>query len=146
MREKKIIGRKDKVCIPELAIENVSAKIDTGAYTSSIHCHYIEEIEIDGKTALCFELFDPNNEHYNYKKNIFNIYKQKHIKSSSGHTEKRYIIKTNILLFGELYPIELSLSKRGTMKYPILIGRKLLNKKFVVDTSKNNLSYKASRK
>lgn len=145
MKEKRIIGRKDKVCIPDLGIENVSVKIDTGAYTSSIHCHHIEEVEIDGKAAICFELFDPKHKNYTHKEIVADIYKQKQIKSSTGHTEKRYIIKTTIMLFGELYPIELSLSKRGTMKYPILIGRKLLNKKFIVDTSKNNLSYKASR-
>jgi hypothetical protein len=142
MIEKKIIGRKDFASFPELGLEKVAIKIDTGAYTSSIHCHHIEEITIDGERLICFDLFDPDHKNYSNQKFTTSKYKQKVIKSSSGHAEKRFVIKTNILLFGIEYPIELSLSERGTMKYPILIGRKLLKKKFIVDTAKINLSFK----
>jgi len=142
MIEKKLIGRRDIANFPELGLEKVPIKIDTGAYTSSIHCHHIEEITVDGEHLICFDLFDPNHKNYIDRKITTNKYKQKMIKSSSGHAEKRFVIKTNILLYGIEYPIELSLSERGTMKYPILIGRKLLKKKFIVDPSKINLSFK----
>jgi hypothetical protein len=146
MKEKKIIGRKDRVNFPKLGLENVLVKIDTGAYTSSIHCHHIEEIEIDGQKAIRFELFDPDHKHYIDKPFIVTNYLQKKIKSSTGHCTKRFIIKTNIQLFDMVYPIDLSLSERGTMKHPILIGRKLLNRRFIVDTTKINLSFKYRHK
>lgn len=146
MSEKIIIGRKDKISFPALGIEYVLAKIDTGAYTSSIHCHHIEEIEKDGQKALSFELFDPEHSHYLNRKFVVTSYKQKRIKSSSGHSEKRFVINTTIRLFNKIYPIQLSLAERGTMKHPILIGRKLLSKRFIIDPSKINLSFKFENK
>ncbi|HOO83618.1 MAG TPA: RimK/LysX family protein [Prolixibacteraceae bacterium] len=146
MNEKILIGRKDKACFPELDIEYVPVKIDTGAYTSSIHCHHIEEIEHEGKQAISFELFDPEHSHYKHQKFIVTDYKQKKIKSSSGHSEKRYLISTSIKLFNKVYPIQMSLTERGSMKYPVLLGRKILKKKFIVDPAKINLSFKHEHK
>ncbi|MBN2807380.1 MAG: ATP-dependent zinc protease [Prolixibacteraceae bacterium] len=141
MREKLIIGRKDLANFPELELENIAVKIDTGAFTSSIHCDKIEEIEHEGESAIRFQLLDPTHEWYNGKTFVFKKYKLKKIKSSSGHSELRYIIRTKIELFRKIYPVELSLSERGDMKYPVLLGRKLLRKRFLIDPSKQNLSY-----
>lgn len=142
MSEKLFIGRKDKADFPEFGLENIDVKTDTGAYSSSIHCHHIVEKEIDGRKVIQFELLDPSHEEYNEKRFTTANYKIKTIKNSFGITEDRYIIETQIILFGKIYPIELSLSERGEMKYPVLLGRKLLNKKFNVNTDKTNLSYK----
>lgn len=140
MKEKKIIGRKDFADFPELGIQNIAIKIDTGAYTSSIHCHDIKELEINGIKHIQFQLLDPSHDLYNNKHYTTSNYTLKNIKSSTGHSEKRFIIKTIIQLFNNKYPIQLSLSERGEMKYPVLIGRKLLSGKFIVDPSKYDLS------
>lgn len=145
MKSKLIIGRKDKADFPELKIKNIDIKIDTGAYTSSIHCHHIEERVVDNKKVIKFELLDPSYSQYKKKEFITESYSEKRIKNSFGNTEKRFIIKTSIKLFDTDFPIELSLSERGEMKYPVLIGRKLLVGKFIVDPSKYNLSYKMKR-
>ena len=68
------------------------------------------------------------------------------MKNSFGESEERFVVQTNIVLFGEEYPIHLSLGQRGDMTYPILIGRRLLNKRFIVDPSQKNVSYKKKRK
>ncbi|MFA9391778.1 MAG: ATP-dependent zinc protease [Prolixibacteraceae bacterium] len=141
MKEKLIIGRKDFAHFPELELENIAVKIDTGAYTSSIHCHQIEEIELDGEKAIRFQLLDPTHQDYNDQVFVFKNFKLKSVKSSTGQAELRYIIKTKISLFGRRYPIELSLSERGEMRYPVLLGRKLLRKRFLVDPSLQNLSF-----
>lgn len=146
MIEKKIIGRKDIADFPKLELKNISVKIDTGAYTSSIHCNQIEEILSNGKKAIRFGLLDPDHNKYNKKTFVIEKYTKKRIRSSNGFIEERFIIFSEIKLFGEVYPIELSLSERGMMKYPVLIGRKLLNKRFIVDTAKVNLSYKYENK
>ncbi len=73
-------------------------------------------------------------------------YKKRRVKNSSGSSEQRFVVETTIVIFEEEYPITLSLSERSDMKYPILLGRKLLNKRFIVDTSKQNLSHKMKRK
>ncbi|WP_299452586.1 RimK/LysX family protein [uncultured Microscilla sp.] len=138
---KTVIGRYDKADFPELMLKNLSVKTDTGAYTSSIHCHDIQEIEAEGEAYIEFYLLDPSHPKYVHKKFKTKQYERKVIKSSFGESEERYIISTIIIMFGQEYPIELSLSERSNMKYPVLLGRKFLNKKFVVDTSVKNVSF-----
>lgn len=141
MKKKKLIGRSDKADFPDLDLYDIDIKIDTGAYTSAIHCHKIKEKEINDQRMISFVLLDPSHPQYNKKQYQAKIHKEKLVKSSNGKAEKRYIIKTKILLFGKKYSIELSLSERGEMRYPVLIGRKLLRGKFIVDSELSNLSF-----
>lgn len=141
----KTIGRIDKADFPELHLQDIYIKIDTGAYTSSIHSHDIQEVELNGEKHIEFKLLDPS--YSKYKDIVFKVknYKEKMVKSSFGATEQRFIIKTAVVIFDQEYPIELSLSERGDMKSPILIGRKFLKKQFIVDASLKNISYKLKR-
>ncbi len=140
-----IIGRKDKVDFPELGLINIDVKIDSGAFTSSMHCHNIALATVGDKKVLKFNLLDPSHKKYNEKEYTFARFRQKLVKSSNGMVEERFLIKTNILLFGTLSPIELTLTERGDMKYPVLIGRKLLTGAYLVDPSAVNLSYKQKK-
>ncbi len=141
-----IIGRIDKADFPELNLKEIDLKVDTGAYTSAIHCHEVKEVESNGKKHIEFKLLDPS--HPEYKEIIFKVknYTAKAIKSSFGSVEQRFIIKTNIIIFDQEYPIELSLSDRSDMNFPILLGRKFLNKRFLVNTSLKNVSVKSKWK
>lgn len=142
LNEKRIIGRKDIADFPDLDLFNIAVKIDTGAYTSSIHCHHISETEVEGKKAIRFSLLDPGHPNFNNKQLVCTNYRLKKIKSSTGHSQIRYIITTNIVLFNQSYLAEFSLSERSAMKYPVLLGRKLLKKRFIVDPAKINLSFR----
>jgi len=143
--KKRIIGRKDKGDFPDLGLKDIDIKIDTGAYTSALHCTKIISKEVKGKKIVTFTLLDPTSEHYDSKKITTDDFREKRIKSSFGSSEKRYIVKTQIILFGEEYEIDLSLSERGEMKIPILIGRKFLMGKFIVNPSKYDISYKLKK-
>ena len=134
------IGRVDKVSFPGLNLCNINIKVDTGAYTSSIHSHDVMEVEVNGEKHLEFKLLDPSLLDYNNVVFRAKSYTEKIVKSSFGNVEHRYIIKTNILIF------ELSLSDRSDMNFPILLGRKFLNKRFLVNTSLTNLSFKREQK
>ena len=142
---KTTIGRKDKADFPELALKNIEVKIDTGAYTSSIHCHEIEEFATGDDHHIEFYLLDPTYAKYTPEKFKTTQYEKRNIKSSFGVSEERFIINTTIIIFGEEYPIEFSLSERSNMTYPVLLGRKFLNERFVVDTSEYNLSFKMKK-
>ena len=143
MKKKKItIGRKDKADFPDLGLQNLDIKIDTGAFTSSIHCRKIEKKEVEEKEVVVFTLLDPSHTQYNKQEFSTDKFREKHIKNSFGYSEKRFVVETSIRIFGKILPIELSLSERGEMKFPILIGRKFLMGKFVVDPSKYDLSSK----
>jgi hypothetical protein len=124
----RLIGRREFVDFPLLSISHVEAKIDTGAYTSSIHCKHIQETKKDGKDILEFKLLDDT---------IHSVedFTKKHIKNSFGEKEERYIIKTLICLGKKKILTTVSLSDRGNMRYPVLIGRRLLKGKFIVDVN-----------
>ncbi|MFT7442369.1 MAG: hypothetical protein ACI9Q3_000740 [Maribacter sp.] len=139
---KTTIGRIDKADFPKLHLVDIDLKIDSGAYTSSIHCSNINEIEFEGANFIRFTLLDPEHDFYNNKEFSTKNYASKMVKSSNGISEKRFLIETEIVIFNESFPIHLTLSERKDMTFPILLGRKFLNKKFVIDTAKKNLSFK----
>lgn len=134
MIEKKIIGRIEQANFPELELYNIQTKIDTGAYNSSIHCAEIHEIN----EQLHCRFVQPLTNHSKKKKLIFDNYNIAVVKSSNGHTERRYKIMTTIDFGGKSYPIALTLTDRGEMRYPVLIGRKFLKKRFLVDVAFTN--------
>ena len=136
------IGRNDKADFPELSLSDIDVKIDSGAYTSSIHCSNIKEITLNKESLIQFTLLDPEHPFYNNKEFTSKNYMSKIVKSSNGISETRFMIHTEIIIFNKKFPIYLTLSERKEMKFPILLGRKFLNKKFVIDTIKKNLSYK----
>ena len=70
---KTIIGRKDKADFPELFLKNISLKVDTGAYTSTIHCHHITEIVIDEEKFVEFQLLDPSHSKFWTNKGKYRI-------------------------------------------------------------------------
>lgn len=133
----KVIGRRELVSIPELGFKDVIAKVDTGAYTSSMHCQNIEE---DGTQLHC-EFFDPNSNDKSIKRVTFAAFSKKNVRSSNGQMESRYSIKTSLTIANETYNVAFTLTDRSNMKFPLLLGRKFLRKKFIVDVSLiNNLA------
>ena len=129
---KDIIGSIDKLDFPAFNIENLESRIDTGATNSSLHCTNIEKI--DDKLVKCNVLG---------KESFTNeISKIKEVKSSNGISQKRFFIKTEIIILGKTYISELSLNDRNSMSYPFLLGRDVLHENFIVDVSKENLSFK----
>jgi hypothetical protein len=133
-----ILGRYDRVDLPELGVSNIHAKIDTGAYTCSLHCHKAQIV--DGQ--LEFILLDEEHPEFTGMKFVFKEFEQRDIKNSFGEVERRFVINTTITIFGEQITASFSLSNRGSLKFPVLIGRKILRERFLIDVKKKNLSYK----
>lgn len=133
----KILGRSDRIDLPVLGLENIHAKIDTGAYTSSLHC--LRSEIIDGK--LEFVLLDQDRPEFTGLKFVFKKFEQREIKNSFGEAELRYVIKTKIKIFDMVIRTEFSLSNRGNLKFPILLGRKTLRHRFIIDVTKKDLSF-----
>ena len=146
-KEKKIIGRREMVNFPELKLLGVEAKIDTGAYTSTIHCHHIREATLpDGSRVIRFQLLDPTHPQYHNQLFEFKDFSLRDIKSSFGDVQERYIICTHIQIFEGIFEADFSLSDRSDLKYPVLIGRTLLHGNFIVDVAKKNVAQKQKNK
>lgn len=139
---KKILGRVDKIDFPELKLYTIDVKMDTGAYTSAIHCSKIREE--NNKLYCIFE----SKGHPNFKSDevVFDNYTYTDVKSSNGYKENRYKIKTTVVFFEKTYKINLTLSTRDDMKFPVLIGRQFLSKKFLVDVDLENQSFNQTNK
>jgi len=140
-----IIGRRDRIDLPELGYANIRAKIDTGAYGCALHCSQINVIVKAGRKVLTFILLDPSYRGFKDELCQFEHYRDKLVKNSGGETEHRYIIVTDAIIFGKKLEIEFSLTDRSPMKYPILLGRKFLRHRFLVDVSMKDVSYKQKK-
>ncbi len=131
--KKRTIGATEVVNFPELGWFDVPARVDTGAATSSIHCSKVKIVEKNGRAHLSFFL----DVQKGAPREAFSVvdFTEKIVKNSFGHAEKRYVIKTLIVISGRKIRTQFSLADRRRMKYPVLLGRKLLKGKFVVDVS-----------
>jgi len=131
------LGRSDRVDLPGLELENIHAKIDTGAYTCSLHCSSNEVVN----GILEFVLLDEEHPEFTGRKYFFKRFAQREIKNSFGEAEMRYVIKTKIKIFDRVILAEFSLSNRGNLKFPVLLGRKILRNRFFIDVTKKDLSF-----
>ncbi len=137
-----VIGATDHVDLPEFELFNVSCRIDTGAATSAIHCHNVKLVRKDGRDAVSFMLLDPEHPSYQNRAYYSFDFKEKIIKNSFGQSEKRFSIKTVLLLFGRKFKTEMTLADREAMKYPLLLGRRLLQRGFLVDVRLKDVSFR----
>ena len=137
MSQKKIIGKRELVSILDLELFDLDVKIDTGADSNSLHC---DDIYIDDENFVHFTLLDKVHPAYHSKKIKMPLYKIKRVKSSNGTIQIRASIKVDILFFNKRYTTVISLTNRSDMKYPMLIGRKFLANRFLVDVSQEYLT------
>lgn len=137
MKNKKIIGRREMISILDLELYDLDAKVDTGADSNSLHC---DDIRIDKDGFVHFTLVDEVHEAYHDKKIIMPLHSIKKVRSSNGKLQERASIKVDVNFFGKKYKTVISLADRADMKYPMLIGRKFLSGKFLVDVSQEYLA------
>ncbi len=131
-RPKQIVGRRETVDFPDLGLFGLTAKIDTGANTTALHCHHVR---IDDEGKLCFRLLDETHPEYQDREHCFDKFEQKWIKSSFGEMELRYIVRTRIRIGNRSIRSIVSLTDRKNMKYAVLIGRRFLKDRVIVDVS-----------
>ncbi len=135
-QDKTIIGRNEWAEFPEEPGVRVPVKIDTGADSSSISA---SSIEIDHDGVLRFCLFSPRSKFYTGKVHKTKQYDVRLIRSSNGHTQIRYSVTLRVKLAGRTVRGTFTLADRTRNTFPVLIGCRLMNKKFVVDVSKSVL-------
>ncbi|MGB5866849.1 MAG: RimK/LysX family protein [Arcobacteraceae bacterium] len=140
MMSKKIVGRRETISIIDLELFDLDAKIDTGADSNALHCDHIDINEQEN--TVTFTLLDEVHEAYHGKRMTFPIYKIKKVKSSNGQLQERPSIKVTVKFFGKKYKSVISLTNRADMKFPMLVGRRFLSGKFLVDVSEENLNSK----
>lgn len=134
---KVVIGRAEVLSFPSAEVFDVPAKTDTGAYRNAIHATHVRVDEqgvlhcvLLGDHPVCEKLA------HEYQTDDF---KQVVVANSFGHREDRYEIKLRVKLGPKVFTTSFTLADRSKKIYPILMGRKLLNGRFLVDTDETSL-------
>lgn len=127
MRKK--IGRTEIISLPELKIEKVSAKVDTGAYGVALH---VDSIDLSDNKLLV----RINDNIFEYDK-----FRMISVKNSFGRVQKRFSVLTKIEIGDKIYKFYVSLTNRKNMRYSVLLGRRFLYKfDYLVDVKKKNIN------
>ena len=129
-----VIGRREYIGLPDFDVEDIVAKVDTGAYRTVIHCLSCREIE-EGVTRLLEAEFDLDEK--GVHRHTFEEYTMKEVRSSFGRSETRYCVRTRLRIGKKEIRTEVTLTDRSEMSCQVLIGRKTLTRRFIVDVSKN---------
>ena len=127
-----VIGWRELVDLPKLGLTGIPAKIDSGARTSSLHAEVLDQFTRDGEKFVRFAVDIPGvSEHQICEAVHVDI---RGITSSNGETQRRFVIKTPLRIGTTTFRAEFSLADRADMKFPMLIGRSALRRRFVVDS------------
>jgi len=139
MKNKMIIGSIEACGLPDIGINDLQVRVDTGAKTSSLHVDHLERFTRNGKPWVRFDI---HPDVYDIEKVIgceSALYDVRSIKSSNGVSEERYVIKTLISLGDQSWLIDITLTNRSDMSYLMLLGRQGMGDRVLVDPSETFL-------
>lgn len=127
-----IIGAKERVYLPDIRKSALLARVDTGARTSSLHCYSVTIEKINRKEVLCVRFMR------NSRKVIrFSKFSKKKVKSSNGQVQQRYVVRLKMLYGQQSRLTTFTLNNRSDMRHAVLLGRKFLRNRFLVDVSQS---------
>ena len=121
-----VIGLREWIALPGLGLAGLRAKIDTGAGTSTLHASDIVPFEREGQPWVRFTAHLGSLVQSRQRQREAPLVSMKTIRSSTGHTQTRYVIRTDLVLGDRHWPVEFTLACRKTMRYRVLLGAKAL--------------------
>lgn len=140
------MGWREWISLPDLGIELIKAKVDTGARSSSLHAFDIRVMRRRGGDLIRFKVHPIQRSNRKVVEAVARILDERRIRSSSGHASMRYVIETDVEIGGERWPIELTLTNRDEMGFRMLLGRQAIRRRYVVDPGLSYLAGEAPAK
>lgn len=136
------LGWREWVALPELGIERIKAKVDTGARTSALHAFYVERLRQAGRERVRFRVHPFQRREDVWVECLTDVLDDRVVSDSGGHRERRIVIRTAACVGEACWPIELSLTARDSMRFRMLLGRTAIRAHFLVDPGSAYLSGK----
>jgi hypothetical protein len=134
-----VIGWREWLGLPDLGIEGIKAKIDTGARSSALHALHIESFEKGDRSFIRFQVHPYQRDSHRTITATAELLDWRRVKNSGGHSQLRPTIRTTVVLGQHRWRIDLTLTNRDVMGFRMLLGREALRKRFLVHPSESFL-------
>lgn len=134
------VGWREWVALPDLGIEAIKAKVDTGARTSALHAGRVHLFEERARRRVRFTVHPIQRSGEPNIVCVADLVDHRQVTSSAGHREYRPVIVTRLTIGEETWPIELTLTNRDSMGFRMLIGRRAMRRRLVVDPGRSFLT------
>ena len=138
---KPVLGWREWLALPDLGIHAIRAKLDSGARSSALHVDSLETFQSGGREWVRFSVATGSAD----AKLVVvesTVHDRRPVTDSGGHVSERIFLRTRLVLAGQSYPVEINLTSRRNMLFPMLLGRTALARHFLVDPAR---SFRAGR-
>jgi hypothetical protein len=132
-RPRSWVGWREWIGLPALGIDAMKAKVDTGAATSALHAIHVRRRRENGVDRVYFQVHPLQRRTDITVDCAADIHDIRNVTSSTGHRERRIVIHTPLMIAGRRYAIELTLTNRDTMGFRMLLGRRAMKGRLLVD-------------
>jgi hypothetical protein len=142
LKKTKMMGWREWVSLPELGIDKIKAKVDTGARTSALHAFSLKPFKEGDKDRIRFDIHPLQHNTDKIVSCVADILDLRWVSDSGGHREERFVISTPLIVGDTSWPIEITLTERDTMLFRMLLGRRAIRKKFMVNPARSFITTK----
>lgn len=139
------IGWREWLALPDLGIERIKAKVDTGARSSALHAYDVEFLKRGGHDVVRFKVHPMQRNSRRVIRAEAPLLEMRHVRDSSGRLEERPVILTGLRLMDDDWGIELTLTRRDVMGFRMLLGRQAIRGRFAVDPARSYYNGKLRR-
>lgn len=140
------LGWREWVGMPELGIDQLKAKLDTGARTSALHATGIRPFSENGSQRIEFNVHPRRSKNDIVTRCTADVVDQRMVKNSGGQQERRWVIRTPITIGSHTWPIEITLTARDNMRFEMLLGRTAIKGRATVNPARSYLVGRKRRK
>ncbi len=128
-----VLGWREWVTLPDLGLPAIKAKIDTGAKTSALHAFEVEKFRREGQDFVRFSMHPLQTTRELVVECEARLIDERLVSDSGGHSEMRYVIETELVICQHRWPVELTLTNRDSMRFRMLLGRRGMKNRTIVD-------------
>ncbi len=138
-RQRLTLGWREWVSLPELGLDHIKAKVDTGARTSTLHAFEVRDFEEGGRKRVEFKIHPRQKDNDTVAVCVADVIDERLVRDSGGHQEMRRVIRSTLAIGEHAWPIEITLTSRDDMLFRMLIGRTAINNRALVNPARSYL-------